>query len=124
MQDIKKGRKRISLDMTIKVMKIMDRSTLSWLVITMIAALMTIPAPAKGTEKRPNIVVILCDDLGYGDLECYGHPHIKTPHLNTLAMEEIRFPDFYSTAPVCSPSRVGLLTGRSSNRGCLLKYKT
>ena len=67
-------------------------------------------------QPRPNIVVILCDDLGYGDLECYGHPHIKTPHLNRLAAEGIRFTDFYSAAPVCSPSRVGLLTGRSPNR--------
>ena len=65
---------------------------------------------------RPNIVVILCDDLGYGDLQCYGHPHIETPHLNQLADEGIRFTDFYSAAPVCSPSRVGLLTGRSPNR--------
>ncbi|OVE73503.1 arylsulfatase [bacterium B17] len=65
---------------------------------------------------RPNIVVVLCDDLGYGDLECYGHPHIKTPHLNRMAEEGIRFTDFYSTAPVCSPSRVGLMTGRSPNR--------
>lgn len=67
-------------------------------------------------DERPNIVVILCDDLGYGDLECYGHPHIKTPHLNDLAKRGIRFTDFYSAAPVCSPSRVGLLTGRSPNR--------
>ncbi len=67
-------------------------------------------------DERPNIVVILCDDLGYGDLECYGHPHIKTPNLNRLARRGIRFTDFYSAAPVCSPSRVGLLTGRSPNR--------
>ena len=65
---------------------------------------------------KPNIVVILCDDLGYGDLECFGHPNIKTPHLNKMAKEGIRFTNFYSTAPVCSPSRVGLLTGRSPNR--------
>ena len=67
-------------------------------------------------DDRPNILVILCDDLGYGDLECYGHPHIKTPHLNQLANAGMRFTDFYSAAPVCSPSRVGLLTGRSPNR--------
>jgi arylsulfatase A len=67
-------------------------------------------------DERPNFVVILCDDLGYGDLECYGHPHIRTPHLNQLAAGGIRFTDFYSAAPVCSPSRVGLLTGRSPNR--------
>lgn len=67
-------------------------------------------------ESRPNIVVILCDDLGYGDLSCYGHPHINTPNLDNMAAQGIRFTDFYSSAPVCSPSRVGLLTGRSPNR--------
>ncbi|MDB4353944.1 sulfatase-like hydrolase/transferase [Akkermansiaceae bacterium] len=72
--------------------------------------------PSSLTGKKPNIVLILCDDLGYGDLECYGHPHIKTPHLNSLAQGGIRFTDFYSAAPVCSPARVGLLTGRSPNR--------
>ena len=71
---------------------------------------------AENDPKQPNIVVVLCDDLGYGDLECYDHPHIKTPNLNKLASEGIRFTDFYSAAPVCSPSRVGLLTGRSPNR--------
>ena len=71
-------------------------------------------APLSGSQ--PNIVLILCDDLGYGDLECYGHPHIKTPHLNAMAKSGIRFTDCYSAAPVCSPSRVGLLTGRSPNR--------
>jgi arylsulfatase A len=67
-------------------------------------------------DTRPNIVVILCDDLGWGDLECYGHPAIKTPHLNRLAQEGMRFTRFYSASPVCSPSRVGLLTGRTPNR--------
>jgi len=66
--------------------------------------------------EKPNIIVILCDDLGYGDLGVHGHPHIQTPNLDKLAAEGIRFTNFYSTAPVCSPSRVGLLTGRSPNR--------
>ena len=65
---------------------------------------------------RPNIVIILCDDLGYGDLGVHGHPHIQTPNIDRLANEGIRFTNFYSTASVCSPSRVGLLTGRSPNR--------
>lgn len=67
-------------------------------------------------DSRPNIVVILCDDLGYGDLACNGHPQIQTPNLDRLAAEGIRFTNCYSAAPVCSPSRTGLLTGRSPNR--------
>lgn len=67
-------------------------------------------------ESRPNILVVLCDDLGWGDLQNYGHPHIKTPHLMQLAKDGIQYTNFYSAAPVCSPSRVGLLTGRNPNR--------
>lgn len=76
----------------------------------------TLPLFAGAPVSKPNIVVILTDDLGYGDLECYGHPFIKTPHLNAMAKGGIRFTDCYSAAPVCSPSRVGLMTGRSPNR--------
>jgi len=71
---------------------------------------------AANESARPNIVVILCDDLGYGDLACYGHPHIRTPNLDKLAADGIRLTSCYSAAPVCSPSRVGLMTGRSPNR--------
>jgi arylsulfatase A len=66
--------------------------------------------------EKPNIVVILCDDLGYGDLGCYGHPTIKTPRIDKLATEGIRFTDFYASAPVCSSSRAGLMTGRCPAR--------
>lgn len=65
---------------------------------------------------RPNFIVILCDDLGYGDLGCFGHPHIKTPNLDRLASEGLRLTDCYAGAPVCSPSRAGMLTGRIPNR--------
>lgn len=82
--------------------------------ILFLLAAATVTTRAQAT--RPNIVLILCDDLGYGDLQSYGHPHIRTPHLDRLAADGIRFTDFYSAAPVCSPSRVGLLTGRSPNR--------
>ena len=67
-------------------------------------------------DSRPNFVVILCDDLGYGDLACYGHPHIKTPHLDKLAKQGMRLTSCYAAAPVCSPSRAGMLTGRTPNR--------
>ncbi len=62
--------------------------------------------------KQPNFVIILADDLGYGDLSCYGHPTIQTPNLDRMAKEGMRFTDFYVAAPVCTPSRAGLLTGR------------
>lgn len=71
--------------------------------------------PLRGDE-RPNFVVILCDDLGYGDISCYGNKIIKTPNIDRLASQGIRFTDYYSPSPVCSPSRVGLLTGRTPNR--------
>ena len=67
-------------------------------------------------KDRPNFLVILCDDLGYGDLACYGHPHIKTPHLDKLATQGMRLTSCYAAAPVCSPSRAGMLTGRTPNR--------
>ncbi|MEX2138556.1 MAG: sulfatase [Pirellulales bacterium] len=67
--------------------------------------------PAVAADK-PNIVILFADDLGYGDLGCYGHPSIRTPHLDRMAAEGLRFTDFYSAAEVCTPSRAALLTGR------------
>ncbi|XP_019712813.1 arylsulfatase A [Hippocampus comes] len=64
----------------------------------------------------PNFVVIFADDVGFGDLGCYGHPSSLTPNLDRLAAEGLRFTDFYSTSPVCSPSRASLLTGRYQTR--------
>ena len=61
--------------------------------------------------QRPNIVLILSDDLGYHDLGCYGHPKIKTPVIDQLAQEGVRLTSFYSGATVCTPSRMALLTG-------------
>lgn len=94
-------------------------------VLAIIIILVTISCKEKGTtenkegvtkSKQPNIVMLLCDDLGYGDLSSYGHPVIETKNLDKLAESGIRLKNFYSAAPVCSPSRVGLLTGRSPNR--------
>jgi len=67
------------------------------------------PTPASGP---PNFIVIFVDDLGYGDLSSYGHPTIRTPHIDRLAEEGARFTSFYSPVPICAPSRAALLTGR------------
>jgi arylsulfatase A-like enzyme len=64
------------------------------------------------TPTLPNIVIILADDLGYGDLGCYGNTVQQTPHLDRLAAEGVRFTDFYMTSSICTPSRVALMTGR------------
>src|SRR5688500_9585769 len=67
---------------------------------------------AASADRPPNIVIIFCDDLGYGDLGSYGHPSIRTPNLDRMAAEGLRFTDFYTADSVCSPSRSALLTGR------------
>ena len=69
-------------------------------------------AATGGSGKPPNIVLIFADDLGYGDLSCYGHPTIQTRRLDRMAEEGARLTSFYATAPVCTPSRAALMTGR------------
>ncbi len=72
----------------------------------------SLPRRAEGAAKPPNIVIIFADDLGYGDLGCYGHPTIRTPNLDRLAADGVKLTQFYSAASVCTPSRAALLTGR------------
>jgi len=71
---------------------------------------------AEAPRRPPNIVVILADDLGYGDLGSYGSTAIRTPNIDRLAGEGVRFTDFHASDSVCTPSRAGLLTGRYAKR--------
>ena len=69
-------------------------------------------SPALAATNKPNVIVVFCDDLGYGDLGCFGHPTIATPNLDRMAAEGQKWTQFYVAASVCTPSRAGLLTGR------------
>src|SRR5262249_28933566 len=70
------------------------------------------PFASAADPNRPNIVLILADDLGFGDLGCYGHPRFKTPHLDRLAAGGVRLTQFNTPMPFCAPTRAALLTGR------------
>ena len=86
------------------------------LCLTLVAAIAA-PAYAQAvTPRTANVVVVLADDLGYGDLSCYGCPDTRTPNLDRMAAEGARFTSAYASAPVCSPTRVALLTGQYQQR--------
>ena len=74
-------------------------------------------------SDKPNIVIIFVDDMGYGDMGCAGHRSIRTPNLDRMAAEGMRFTDFYVAAPVCTPSRAALLTGRYAVRSGMASEK-
>ncbi|HTM48100.1 MAG TPA: sulfatase-like hydrolase/transferase [Bryobacteraceae bacterium] len=74
------------------------------------------PAALLGQGRKPNLIVILADDMGYGDLGCYGSPDVPTPHIDSIGRNGVRFTDGYVSCAVCSPSRAALLTGRYQHR--------
>lgn len=78
------------------------------------------PRPREAVPERPNIVFILADDLGYGDLGCYGQQQIRTPNLDRMAAEGVRFTQFYAGSTVCAPSRCVLMTGLHTGH-CLIR---
>ncbi len=75
-----------------------------------------IASPLWGGDRAPNVIILLADDLGYGELGCQGNTDIPTPHIDSLAQNGVRFTTGYVTGPNCSPSRAGLLTGRTPTR--------
>ena len=100
--------KTVARASSVRQSKPRQRLGLSWIHF---AVLLVLAAPVASAEQ-PNFVVIFADDLGYGDLGVYGSATIRTPNLDRMAAEGMRFTDFYAAAPFCSPSRASLLTGR------------
>ncbi len=94
----------------------------SFLTIASLLLTCTCSAFAEDAALKPNVVVILADDLGYGDLHCYGAEKIPTPHCDRLAHEGMRFTDAHSPSAVCSPTRYGVLTGRYGWRSWLKNW--
>ena len=80
-------------------------------ILTLLATILVI-----ATNAQPNVILVVTDDLGYGDLGSYGHQFIETPNIDQLAREGIRFDHYYAASPLCSPSRAGMLTGRTPYR--------
>lgn len=88
-----------------------------WVAFLFSTSFLSFPAAAQQANRsQPNIVVILADDLGYGELGCQGNPEIPTPSIDSIAVRGVRFTNGYVSAPNCSPSRAGLLTGRHQTR--------
>ncbi|MDG2168174.1 MAG: sulfatase-like hydrolase/transferase, partial [Opitutales bacterium] len=81
-------------------------------ILSLFSLLLLVAESFADDKDRPNIVFILADDLGYGDLACYGHPYAKTPYIDSLAKEGTRFTRYYATGVTCQPSRVGFMTSR------------
>jgi arylsulfatase A-like enzyme len=81
-----------------------------------IAVVHPLASAQKGTTQRPNIVLIMTDDVGYGDLGSYGAPDVKTPNIDRLARDGVRLTDFYANGATCTPTRTGLISGRYQQR--------
>jgi arylsulfatase A-like enzyme len=88
-----------------------SRHSIGLLCVVMLSVIATMVACESKVDDRPNIVFVLADDLGYGDLGSYGHPYALTPNLDRLAEEGTRFQHFYAASPLCIPSRAGFMTG-------------
>ncbi len=103
-------RKRLILAILLSVAPLLNSLLLAAL------ACCAVPQEEEAAATAPNVIVIFADDLGYSDLSCYGAQDIRTPRLDRMAQEGMRFTDFYVCTAVCTPSRAGLLTGRYPQR--------
>src|SRR5437762_8636610 len=82
---------------------------------TLLLSLLALPAFAADSKDRPNVIIVLSDDQGYGDFSCLGNPVLKTPNLDKLHGQSVRLRDFH-VAPMCTPTRGQLLTGKDALR--------
>lgn len=87
-----------------------------------LACLLQVPVRADEKPARPNIILCMADDQGWGDVGYNGHPVLKTPNLDAMAAANLRFDRFYAAAPVCSPTRGSVMTGRTPNRFACFKW--
>lgn len=87
-----------------------------WLVPSLVCAATWLSPACLATEAKPNVLVIVADDLGYADLSCQGETDVPTPNIDSIARNGVRFTSGYVTCPVCSPTRAGLLSGRYQQR--------
>lgn len=90
--------------------------------VSFVASVLMSPGVKAADEARPNIVLVMADDLGWGDMAYNGHPVIKTPNFDEAAATGLRFDRFYAAAPVCSPTRASVMTGRHPNRMGVFKW--
>lgn len=107
-------RKRLEIGEMVQQSIPSGRGIAAWVLLAaMFGVFFPLAVVVRGVENaRPNVIFIMADDQGSVDAGCYGAPDIKTPAIDALAAQGVRFTQFYSAAPVCSPSRAGLLTGR------------
>ncbi|MCK5173997.1 MAG: sulfatase-like hydrolase/transferase, partial [Planctomycetes bacterium] len=101
---------------TMRSKKMSCRGFIKTAVIIVVLSLTHQWAMAQNPERKPNIIYIMADDLGYGDLGCYGNTDARTPHINKMAAGGMRLTDFHSNGPVCTPTRAALLTGKYQQR--------